>query len=745
MKTRGLAFFFLLISGLLCARNVRVDSLRTALRQADDPKTKADIYNHLSRAALHIHPDSALSFARKAFNISRKSGHTLGQAEARLNQANAQIEAGHLEGANKSLQMATRDFEQLADGSGLGKCLLSEARIDLARHSFNAALLHCHQADSTFRVAADSAGIAELLRVRGLVFERLGSYDLALEDFRAALGLLKRMGDTDGQAFVLDRVGDVEEELGNFATAAERHRSALQIHGAQEDFFGKMESHLKLARLQLRLGQGIQARTNADRALRIAMQLQAEQGLARSHQMIAQVELENQRPDSALKYFRLARKYWNTTELLDRQSESRLGIAKAHFARRDYGPAIQEAETAVQLADSAGELETMAAGYQLSSKSWERAGDFRRALRNDQYEVAVLDSLRKIEQKNRVIELQVRLEHEQAVAQLRLEKALADKELERKDSLLIREEYMLYAAIGVGVLLLVFLIFLIRNSRRVRKSNRLLQQRSGELEDAREEVVRMNNVLESANQNLEQQVASRTKALKAAVDSLTLVNEELDNFVYRASHDLLGPIARLKGLVLVAKSSDPSPETQKYIDLIDSVSYYMDRVLRKLILIQDLKNTNATPEEIQPEDLVYEITPSLNEIPGIRNPEIVMNNHLEDPIHVARAPLKIILENLLENACVFRRNPFEKNPRIYLSVLQEQNDIVLELWDEGIGIPDELQTRVFDIFFRGSERSKGSGLGLHLVKQAVDLLGGRIDLESKEGVFTKVMVRFPAG
>ena len=70
-------------------------------------------------------------------------------------------------------------------------------------------------------------------------------------------------------------------------------------------------------------------------------------------------------------------------------------------------------------------------------------------------------------------------------------------------------------------------------------------------------------------------------------------------------------------------------------------------------------------------------------------------------------------------------------------------NLVIETRDQGIGIPDEIRAKVFDIFFRGSERSKGNGLGLYLVRLATEAMGGEVQLESEVGAYTLVRITLP--
>ena len=102
--------------------------------------------------------------------------------------------------------------------------------------------------------------------------------------------------------------------------------------------------------------------------------------------------------------------------------------------------------------------------------------------------------------------------------------------------------------------------------------------------------------------------------------------------------------------------------------------------------------------------------------------------------------VKIILENLVENAVRFC-SPHEAD--IPVKINQESHDVLIEISDNGQGIDNELEERIFDMYFRGNERSKGNGLGLYIVKKAIEKLNGSITWSSKQYAGTTFIVRLP--
>jgi signal transduction histidine kinase len=113
---------------------------------------------------------------------------------------------------------------------------------------------------------------------------------------------------------------------------------------------------------------------------------------------------------------------------------------------------------------------------------------------------------------------------------------------------------------------------------------------------------------------------------------------------------------------------------------------------------------------------------------------------LLDPFYSYPAMIRIIIENLLENAIHFRRR---EGARVTLRMYQQDRHIVIEVIDNGQGIDSQYFGQIFDMYFRGNERSKGNGLGLYIVKKAVEKLNGSVTVTSEMGEGSMFKVFLP--
>lgn len=274
----------------------------------------------------------------------------------------------------------------------------------------------------------------------------------------------------------------------------------------------------------------------------------------------------------------------------------------------------------------------------------------------------------------------------------------------------------------------------------IEKQNKLLKSKNNEISTAKQDLDTKNEELLSINSNLEDMVAERTSSLKLMNDELINSNNELDLFIYRASHDLKGPIARLLGMTLLAKMDNKDEALKEYIELIEKGAVDINKVLNKLNNIHFINREVINREEIDFKKIIKECKSTLSNY--IDDSDLKINLH-SDPKFSLRSDkilMKIILENLLENAVFFSKT---KKVEIEVNLSSSGKAILLSVEDKGLGIRKEQFDKIFDMFYRGSEKSKGNGLGLYLVRRAVQKLHGNITVESEEGKYACFTISLP--
>lgn len=243
------------------------------------------------------------------------------------------------------------------------------------------------------------------------------------------------------------------------------------------------------------------------------------------------------------------------------------------------------------------------------------------------------------------------------------------------------------------------------------------------------------------NHRTEQALNKKQAEITSQNEELTKTNSELDNFVYSTSHDLRAPLASVMGLINIARRSNDLSEVHHCMDLMMSRVNRLDDFIHEIIDFSKNSRTGVQQERVQINQIVHDILDNLKHASGS---EIDFDIDIPDNLYINTdsSRLTIILNNLIGNAIKYSDSAKE-NSFVRIEAAKADKGLAISINDNGIGIEREHQPKVFDMFYRATERSKGSGLGLYLVKESVKKLDGSIYLRSKPGVGTTFTVMLP--
>jgi PAS domain S-box-containing protein len=230
---------------------------------------------------------------------------------------------------------------------------------------------------------------------------------------------------------------------------------------------------------------------------------------------------------------------------------------------------------------------------------------------------------------------------------------------------------------------------------------------------------------------------------KQIEQDLTFKQHELDTFVYRAYHDLKGPIATLQGLHQVVEIDIKDEQALKYFNLYQQETNRLHQTLSSLIEVVRIKDLPLHLEDVDLNELVQESLKQINQYPGAAQLNIEQEIRLSQSFRSDRKLLVTLLHHLLKNAIDFQRKRADSYVRISIKENKKEHQLILGVSDNGEGIPKTILPKVFNMFYRGSELSRGAGLGLYMVKNIVERLQGKIEIKSEEGKGTCVMIKLP--
>lgn len=222
---------------------------------------------------------------------------------------------------------------------------------------------------------------------------------------------------------------------------------------------------------------------------------------------------------------------------------------------------------------------------------------------------------------------------------------------------------------------------------------------------------------------------------KAQMDYLEVVqkkNTELDSFFYRVSHDLKGPISSLLGLNSLIEKEPFDEEVLKYFAMYKKLSMRIDAIVMDLIDITRISSHKIVPVKINFMQLIEDCIHSYSYFNNFDRIEFRIEVEEKISFKSEWVIVNTILQNLIENSIKYIRTDI-KNPYVLVQVYTEGSLLYIKVTDNGQGIAEEYQEKIYDMFFRANERVDGSGLGLYILKRAVERLEGTVTLKSKPG------------
>lgn len=236
-------------------------------------------------------------------------------------------------------------------------------------------------------------------------------------------------------------------------------------------------------------------------------------------------------------------------------------------------------------------------------------------------------------------------------------------------------------------------------------------------------------------------IKAAQEALEEKNAQLNELNEDLDAFVYSVAHDMRGPLATLQSLIQMTLEDNPGMSQEQFLmkqELIRRMERYIDDVVN----FSKNKRVDIEKTEVNIHQLVQDIRAELKHYKDAQRIELITEIPETCIVYSDEYRLRIILQNLIANAINYADLEKEQ-PFIRVSCEQAGDAYKIVVSDNGLGIDDSVKERVFQMFFRGSSKSTGSGLGLFLVKESVKKLKGEIHLESQKNIGSEFILILP--
>ena len=393
------------------------------------------------------------------------------------------------------------------------------------------------------------------------------------------------------------------------------------------------------------------------------------------------------------------------------QAENLIYMARIHTKNGDYAMASKMLLESERLSSAKGYNLLLIETYIHFSKLYNEVNDFKNeALYQAKY-ISLKDSIYNDDLIKNLTSVQSEYEERENL------KTIAEKDevLKLKEEVISRQRQQYIFVIAITLLILSLAVALMWAGKLQRKANRLLAD---------------------SRANLAKKVEERTA-------ELLRVNIELDNFIYKTSHDIRGPLATFKGLCMVALFDIKDPVGLELVRLLDLTADKMNTILNRLQIANEINTAELKPELVDIKTCMDEII-AMEKKNGLPPRMIIKHDISNDVVLKSDKKLvRIILENLISNSIKFYDQSIRVEPYVRIEVSKENNFLLFSVVDNGIGINEDSKNNIFQMFVRASERSQTGGIGLYLSRLATEKLGGTIELVSMPDKRTCFHVKIP--
>jgi PAS domain S-box-containing protein len=222
------------------------------------------------------------------------------------------------------------------------------------------------------------------------------------------------------------------------------------------------------------------------------------------------------------------------------------------------------------------------------------------------------------------------------------------------------------------------------------------------------------------------------QSLRYKNEQLAKVNNQMEKFLYSTSHDLRSPLTTIFGLVNLCKLDTKNPAILDYVNKIEASALKLDQIIKDVLSFSKTTYQRIKTERIDFETVIEKIVDAHQQ--QFAEHKILVEKHLvgDMPFYSDPERIDIILDNLIRNAADFF-DANKTNSFVNITVRRYPDEALLEITDNGVGIGNHHLELIFNMFYKASLNSKGAGLGLYIVKEAVERLGGSVTVESEIG------------
>jgi signal transduction histidine kinase len=564
-----------------------------------------------------------------------------------------------------------------------------------------------------------------ILNALALSYTFIADYDKALEVNFQALVIREREGNKKEISFTLNNIGLVYFKLGNHEMALQYYNRALELRLEAKDSYDLDRIFINIGLCYNQLSNFVEAEKFINKGLALCggncqdqIKIEGEYGLGVSYYARKDFDKALQHIDVS---YALSKKISNERF----RSENLIYKSRIYLAQDNAEEALGTLVECEGVAAASGYNEVLIDAYKEFSNVFKKLNNFEKSSDYQSRYINLKDSIYSSQLIDRIAKIQTKYAERENI-----------KTIASKEEVITRQRTLSVAIAMIAVLTTLLLFVLYRSNRVKKKVNAALSEAKAIIED-------QNKQLLSSNIHLNEELEERNIDLEKANSSLRRVNDELDNFIYKTSHDIRGPLASLRGVCNVALIDVQDEMALSYLKKLDITAEKLNTILTRLLVVNQINNSALNHELVDFHGIIMDVL-MLEKKKGLP-PKLTVRKKIEDEIeyYSDREFVRIIMENLIDNAIKFYNDAQNANPFVDVYVGRDENNVIIKVTDNGIGIKQVNLEKIFQMFSRASERSETGGIGLYITKTATEKLGGTIDLRTTSEGYTEFSIHLP--
>jgi signal transduction histidine kinase/CheY-like chemotaxis protein/Flp pilus assembly protein TadD len=732
-----------------------IDSLEALLQQHKVNDTaKVNLLNKIASSHLEIYNyNKVLSNALEAQKLSVELNFTKGEALSLFYLGGYYRALRDYPQAIEQFQKSLILKESLGDSTGIAKNLNRMGIIYMNMGDYSKALEHLQKSVSIFEKLGDKEGIAINLNYFGIVYTQLGNYLLALEYHQKSLKMKEEYGDKKSISNSLNNIGVLYDKLGDYPMALDYYQRSMKIKEELDDTKGISIGLNNMGVILTYLGDYEKASEYHYKALAILEVINDKQAIASNFNNLGIISKLQGDYRKALEFHQKSLANYQAVGYKSGECFTYFCIGQVYLLTGQNELALENTNKSLEIANELKLLNNQNEGHDLLAKIYASKNDYKNAYINQLLHEKIKDNVFNEKNVKEILGIELKYKHEKEKELLYLEQqekaALADNKLKHQKNI---KNIIVFILIISAAITFLF----IRLYRITKTINSLLVLKNHEIYKQREFISKQNIQLQTQADDLFEHKEHLEDIVKQRTKELTLAKERAEGsellktaFLNNISHEFRTPMNGILGFS--ALLMDTSLSLQEKEDCFESLKISSSRLLNMVNDTVELSKVHSgqislCESNVEISDLIKRTIKDFEHTTREKNVKVKLNINLSPDqkyVQVDRFKLERVYWHIISNAIKFT---FSGHIKTTVEIVGK-NQMLFKIEDTGIGISKEFHEKIFEPFIQldsGSTRSfEGSGIGLSLSKSYINMLGGKIWIDSQPDIGTTVYFTIP--